>query len=155
MAVESVAFAVGLWVASRNLGPALNGFSVALTVAPAVPPPPAVRPAAAEAVAQVLTSVGAGIYEEVLFRLVLFTGLAWLLRRFGAGPLAATLFAAMISAVLFAVAHHLGPYGESFDNYVFVFRTVAGLYFTVLFRSRGFGVAVGAHTCYDLLVAVG
>jgi hypothetical protein len=36
----------------------------------------------------------------------------------------------------------------------FVFRTVAGLYFTLLFVLRGFGVAVGAHAGYDVLVGV-
>ena len=36
----------------------------------------------------------------------------------------------------------------------FVFRTVAGLYFTALFVARGFGVAVGAHIGYDVLVGV-
>jgi hypothetical protein len=36
----------------------------------------------------------------------------------------------------------------------FVFRTCAGLFFTFLFVARGFGVAVGAHAGYDVLVGV-
>ena len=31
---------------------------------------------------------------------------------------------------------------------------VAGLYFAVLFQLRGFGVAVGAHAIYNVMVSV-
>ena len=30
----------------------------------------------------------------------------------------------------------------------------AGLYFALLFRLRGFGIAVGAHALYDVMVGV-
>ena len=53
-----------------------------------------------------------------------------------------------------AAAHHAGPYGEPMRADYFVFRTVAGLYFTLLFVARGFGIAVGAHAGYDVLVGV-
>jgi membrane protease YdiL (CAAX protease family) len=68
--------------------------------------------------------------------------------------LLALLAAAFASAVLFSAAHHAGPYGEPFDRYVFVFRTIAGLYFAAIFVVRGFGIAVGAHACYDVLAGV-
>jgi hypothetical protein len=28
------------------------------------------------------------------------------------------------------------------------------LYFTALYQFRGFGIAVGAHACYDVLVGI-
>ena len=43
---------------------------------------------------------------------------------------------------------------ETFDAYVFFFRTLAGLYFVLLYQLRGFGVAVGAHAGYDVLVGL-
>ena len=46
---------------------------------------------------------------------------------------------------MFAAAHHIGPYGEPMRPDWFVFRACAGLYFTLLFVVRGFGIAVGAH----------
>ena len=55
------------------------------------------------------------------------------------------LLAATASATLFSAAHHLGPYGQPYDNYLFLFRLAAGLYFALLFQYRGFGVAVGAR----------
>ena len=60
----------------------------------------------------------------------------------------------LTSALLFSAAHHVGPYGEAFNHSVFLFRTLAGLYFALLYQLRGFGIAVGTHTCYDVLVGV-
>ncbi|MBI2808481.1 MAG: CPBP family intramembrane metalloprotease [Planctomycetes bacterium] len=104
---------------------------------------------------QIISFVGAGIYEETLFRLVLFTGLVrlfcWSEGR--TSPLGFAL-AAFASGLLFAGAHHVGPNGEAFNLYVLSFRTFAGLYFAWLFHVRGFGIAVGAHAAYDVLVGL-
>lgn len=143
MAFESALFAVILWQFSRNFGPILDGLGVKLQVT--------VRAAPA---AQVLTFVGAGIYEEVLFRLGLFGGLVLLLRVVRIPWPAAWALAACAAALAFAAAHHVGPYGEPMRADYFLFRAVAGLYFTLLFVARGFGIAVGAHAGYDVLVGV-
>ncbi|MBL8792351.1 MAG: CPBP family intramembrane metalloprotease [Planctomycetia bacterium] len=142
MAIESVVFGLGLWGLSRALGPLID--AVAIEPAPATAP--------GEGVAQVVTYVGAGIYEELVFRLVLYSGLVFGLRAVKTPALLAVPLAAMVSATLFAGAHHIGPYGEAFDDYVFLFRVLAGLYFAALYQFRGFGIAVGAHACFDVLV---
>jgi hypothetical protein len=142
MAFESCLFAALLWQFSRNFGPIVDHLGVKLEVVRTVP------------AGQILTYVGAGIYEEVLFRLGLFGGLCLLLRAIRLPRLIAVFLAAAAGAAGFAAAHHLGPYGEPMQPYVFAFRAVAGLYFTALFVGRGFGVAVGAHAGYDVLVGV-
>ena len=144
MSIESVGFALGLWGISRTLGPLVDYFGLELSMAAGANP----------ALGQVVTFVGAGIYEELLFRLLLFSGLMLLLRRSSAGTALAVTVAALASALFFSAAHHLGPYGEPFEGYTFLFRTVAGLYFALLFQLRGFGIAVGAHACYDVVVGV-
>jgi hypothetical protein len=144
MGMESLLFAGGLFGLSRALGPLLDSLGIPLAGPLRVDP----------VVIQVVTFVGAGIYEEVMFRLGLFTGLNWLLQRAGMPAFLAVLVAAPGAAMIFSAAHHVGPYGEAFDGYAFLFRTLAGLYFTVVFQLRGFGVAVGAHACYDVLVGV-
>ncbi len=143
MCFESVLFAVVLWQFSRNFGPIIDGLGIKLQIT--------VRTAPA---AQILTFIGAGIYEEVLFRLGLFGGLALLLRAVRIPWVVALLIAAGAAAAGFAAAHHVGPYAEPMRADYFVFRTIAGLYFTVLFVGRGFGIAVGAHAGYDVLVGV-
>jgi hypothetical protein len=144
MTVESALFALGLYGISRGLGPFMEHLGVKLQC------PPQVEPAFEHAI----TYLGAGIYEEVLFRLLFFSGLAWILRFAAVGRPLAFLLAGLTSAMVFSSAHHLGPYGEPFNNFAFFFRTVAGLYFTVVFQVRGFGITVGAHAFYDVLVGI-
>src|SRR5262249_7580590 len=143
MAIESVVFAVGLWALSRGLGPLLERFGIVLQTPPASP-----------ALGHIITFVGAGIYEALLFRLLLYSGLMFVLRWLRVSLLVAVVLAAVASSALFSAAHHVGPYGEPFDNYIFVFRMLAGLYFALLYQLRGFGIAVGAHACYDVVVGV-
>jgi membrane protease YdiL (CAAX protease family) len=142
MTAESVIFAFGLWGVSRGLAPLVHGLGI-LVDYPAASDP---------ALEQVISFVGAGIYEEMLFRLLLFSALAWGFQV--AEVPSAGLLAGLISSVLFAAAHNIGPHGESFVPYVFLFRTLAGGYFALLYRFRGFGIGVGAHAGYDVLVGV-
>ncbi len=97
---------------------------------------------------------GAGLYEEVLFRLLLLPALAWCCRRLGAGPTAAAVQAVIGSSLLFSLAHYVGPLGDTFDPYSFTFRFLAGGFFAVLFSLRGFGIAAGSHAAYDMLVGL-
>jgi membrane protease YdiL (CAAX protease family) len=98
--------------------------------------------------------LGAGIYEELLFRLILLSLLAWVFRRAGATPRTGLIAAAIVSSLLFSAAHHVGPYGEPLDVFRFTFRFVAGMFFSVLFIYRGFGIAAGSHAAYDILVGM-
>ena len=97
---------------------------------------------------------GAGLYEEVLFRLLLLPAVAWIMTRIGAGRVAALVWSALVTSVLFAAAHYVGPLGDPFELYSFTFRTLAGLFFSLLFVVRGFGIAAGTHAAYDMLVGL-
>jgi membrane protease YdiL (CAAX protease family) len=97
---------------------------------------------------------GAGLYEEVLFRLLLMPALSWVFARLGAGPAAAAIQAVIGSSLLFSAAHYVGPLGDTFDPYSFTFRFLAGGFFAVLFSFRGFGIAAGSHAAYDMLVGM-
>lgn len=98
---------------------------------------------------------GAGLYEEVLFRLLMVPVLTWgLIRLCGVSRLAAAGAAVICSALLFSAAHYVGVHGDVFDLYSFTFRTVAGVFFGVLFWVRGFGISAGTHAVYDVLVGL-
>lgn len=148
MALESIAAALGLWMLSRFYAPLLDHFGVRLTA------PPAPTSHATAGAAAVVTFLGAGVYEEVMFRLVLFSGLSRGLRLALLPAWLAEAVAAVAAAAAFAAVHHVGPSGEAIDGHVFVFRLLAGLYFTAIYRLRGLGIAVGGHACYDVLVGV-
>jgi hypothetical protein len=159
MVLESLLFAGGLLVLSRMVAPLLTEVGTRLSVPALILPSPLLsegdgRVRGAGSAGQLVTFVGAGIYEEVLFRLLLFAALGWLLRLAGVSRLLAALVTTLASATLFAAAHHIGPYGETFERSVFVFRLLAGLYFGLLYQLRGFGIAVGTHASYDVLVGV-
>jgi hypothetical protein len=143
MLVESGLFALGLWGLSRGLGPLLDSLDVRLS-----------WQLSDRTLEPIITFVGAGIYEEVLFRLLLIFLLSCVLKGAEVPALLATPLVTVASALLFSAAHHVGPYGEPFDGYVFLFRALAGLYFALLYQVRGFGIAVGAHVGYDILVGV-
>ena len=98
--------------------------------------------------------LGAGIYEELLFRLILLSFVAWGFRRAGMKPWLAMIVAALATSVLFAAAHCVGASGEPFRLFSFVFRFVAGMFFSVVFIYRGFGIAAGSHAAYDILVGL-
>jgi len=100
---------------------------------------------------QLIGAIGAGIYEELLFRLALLPIAYGLFRMLRCGPKGATALAVVSSSLLFALCHHLGPQGEIPAAGPFLFRTAAGATLAALFWWRGFGVAVGTHAAYDLI----
>lgn len=102
--------------------------------------------------APVIGYFGAGIYEEALFRLLLVPVLFRSLRLLQTPLILSSALAATGSALLFSLAHHAGAPGEAFTWFAFVFRWMAGVFFAWVFVLRGFGVAVGTHTAYDVLV---
>lgn len=102
---------------------------------------------------RVMLSLGAGLYEELLFRVVIVGSLAWIGRRvFKWKPWTAGVVAAVTGAVIFSAFHYIGPFGDAFDIRSFVFRAIAGLFFSALFLVRGFGIAAWAHALYDIAV---
>jgi hypothetical protein len=100
---------------------------------------------------QLVVSLGAGIYEELLFRVVLVGVLMWSSRRLlGAGQVLAATIAVVGSALIFSAFHYVGALGDAFTVSSFVFRAIAGVAFSVLYVTRGFGVTAWTHALYDL-----
>lgn len=103
-------------------------------------------------VSSLIGYLGAGVYEETLFRLILVPICFSTLRLLQMPQVLASALAVTGSALLFALAHHAGTPGETFTWFAFVFRWMAGVFFAWVFVLRGFGIAVGTHTMYDILV---
>lgn len=118
-----------------------------------------------------VTFVGAGIYEEFLFRLCLVPIGYMALRGFLVPHRWAVGGTVLSTSLLFALAHYLGPNPDDQSLAMFseaalriqlsrelwagfLFRAFAGVYFTLLFCFRGFGVTVGCHAAYDLFVGI-
>ena len=87
---------------------------------------------------QLMISLGAGLYEELLFRVLLVGGLAVLGRKvFGWSERLSAVTAVGIGALVFAAFHYIGPYGDPFAIPSFTFRTIAGVLFSVLYLREG------------------
>jgi hypothetical protein len=100
----------------------------------------------------IVNAVGAGVHEELVFRLALCGGLVAVLSRTAIDPRIAVAIALVISAAVFSAAHHAGAYGEPFTQHAFAFRCLAGLVFGLVFWFRSLAHAVYAHAFYDMLV---
>lgn len=104
---------------------------------------------------RVTLAIGAGIYEELLFRLIMVTGLHFLLvDLFRLSHAVGSLIAALASAIAFAFYHNSIFANGQVNLYVLGFYIGAGLYFAGLFLKRGFGIVVGTHAVYDIVVLV-
>jgi len=108
--------------------------------------------------ANIITGIGAGIYEELIFRLILIIALMVLFQDIlQFGRKLSIILSILISAALFSAYHHIiyldGQFVQSnpFNWLEFSFRTIAGIYFAVLFAIRGFGITAGAHAFYDII----
>lgn len=104
--------------------------------------------------ADLVGALGAGLFEEALFRLLLLsllgTALGRAARSFGLSPMVGVVLAVFVSGALFSLFHHLGPGAQPYTTPVFLFRAAAGVLLGALFVLRGIGVCVYAHVMYDV-----
>jgi hypothetical protein len=102
-------------------------------------------------------SLGAGFYEEIAFRVLLYGLGARLILMLGPRAIPMREFTirivwAAIAAAVFSGWHYVGALGDTFDVKTFVFRWVCGMVFTAIYELRGFAPAVWTHTIYDVWV---
>jgi hypothetical protein len=99
---------------------------------------------------RLMLSLGAGLYEELFFRVLLVTGIAAGARVvLGLGRRGSGIIAAVVGAFIFSAFHYIGPYGDQLQLQSFVFRMLSGLAFSALYLVRGFGITAWTHAMYD------
>ena len=102
---------------------------------------------------QVTLAIGAGIYEEFLFRVLLIAGLSGILGFvFMWDKTFKNIIAVVLSGGIFSAFHFMGEYGDFFSMELFLIRFFAGLILGVLYIYRGFGITEYTHSIYDLIV---
>jgi len=99
-------------------------------------------------------SVGAGLFEEIIFRVILLNLLFLLLTPLFKKKVAAALVSVLLASFLFSLSHYVGSMADTWQLYSFMFRWAAGLLFTVLFFIRGFAITAYTHALYDIWVLV-
>lgn len=101
---------------------------------------------------QIALSIGAGIYEELVFRVIVVGGLYLVLHTLLGFQTIAYLVSAVAGAFLFSFVHYIGPLGDTFTMSSFTFRFLFGLALNVLYLTRGFGIAAWTHALYDIMI---
>ena len=119
--------------------------------------------------AGLVMSLGAGFYEELAFRVVLFglgaklwvalfaherVGLVTRAPRLSLKAVAIMVVWGVASAAAFSGMHYVGPLADPFELKSFVARAVLGLALTLVYATRGFAAAVWTHALYDVWVLV-
>jgi hypothetical protein len=105
---------------------------------------------------QLMVSLGAGLYEELLFRVLLVGAIAALgTRVLGWQQLTAGIVAVGVGAFIFSAFHYVGPFGDPLEAGSFTFRLIAGIFFSALFVTRGFGITAWTHALYDVFLLFG
>lgn len=98
-------------------------------------------------------SIGAGLYEELLFRMLLIAVLHTLIVDvLKQSHFVGVTVAILVSAVAFTVYHPLRDAAGTLDPSRVVFFLLAGLYFGILYVARGFGIVVATHAFYDVII---
>jgi len=97
-------------------------------------------------------SLGAGLYEELFFRVILVSGFFYVFRNLFEKSKYAYAVAAVISALIFSSVHYIGDFADSWALGSFLFRFLFGLTLNVIYVIRGFGCAAWTHAIYDLIV---
>jgi hypothetical protein len=150
MVAECIVYAMPLILLSLLLNSS-SPPAAALTNAPVV----------RSVLADIVTGIGAGIYEELVFRLVLIIFLMIIFQDvLKVSHSNSIILSVLVSAALFSAHHHIifieGRFQlvETFSLGVFLFRTIAGVYFASLFAVRGFGITAGAHSFYDIIATL-
>lgn len=107
--------------------------------------------------ADVLKAIGAGIYEEFVFRHILLGLVAWALVRnldSAAKRDSVTLLVLVASSLAFSLYHHFPWPGHvhvpALNWGDVAWRTTAGLCLGLVYACRGFGIAVGTHVVWNL-----
>jgi len=102
---------------------------------------------------KLLTCVGAGIHEEIVFRLLIFGSLYHWLRQSNDRHNVAMIVTSILVSILFATVHCdvINPEGYPFEVSTFLFRFLASIFLCVLFHFRGIAIAIGVHAVFDIL----
>lgn len=148
----------GLMLAESVLWALLLGGVVAwltgLLLSPPLAQATAADPVPLSLPAQLVVSLGAGLYEELLFRVLLVSGLVAGGVALGWKRPVAVGVALAASALIFSAFHYVGPLGDAWSLESFTFRAVAGLVLSGIYVARGFGIVAWSHALYDVFLSL-
>ncbi|MCA9292922.1 MAG: CPBP family intramembrane metalloprotease [Phycisphaerales bacterium] len=154
MVLEALAWAVPLMVLGQLLYSVLLGAHTGGGAGALAGTAPGIAPVAALGLgARATIAVGAGLYEEMVFRMLAIALVHGLVHDvIGFSDKIGRVAAVVASAAAFALYHEAAPGAQGLDAAALAYYFAAGLYFGAVYLLRGLGIVVGAHAAYDLAV---
>lgn len=102
---------------------------------------------------QLVLSIGAGIFEEFVFRVLLVSGLALIVGIFiKKQNIYKMTVSIIIAAAIFSIFHFFGEYADVPIIGIFFIRFIAGIILGYIYILRGFGIAAYSHSFYNIIV---
>lgn len=102
---------------------------------------------------QIVLSIGSGIFEEFVFRVILVSGIALIIGLFFKKQYFYKMsISIIIAAIIFSAFHFMGEYADTPKISLFILRLVAGIILGYIYILRGFGIAAYSHSLYNLIV---
>ena len=103
----------------------------------------------------IVLSIGAGVYEEIVFRLLLITALYFIfVNLLKINKPFSAIISILVGALIFTAMHYMGTLKDSFTYASFTFRLLSGIVLSAIFMFRGLGVVVYTHAIYDVLTVL-
>ncbi|MBN2584605.1 MAG: CPBP family intramembrane metalloprotease [Planctomycetes bacterium] len=104
---------------------------------------------------EIVVGVGAGLFEEFLFRLVLVSIVLLLMQKLFRTPAsAAQIVAICLAAAVFAIAHPPGSGNEAKAQLEFLYRVAQGIYLGAVYVRSGFATAAITHAVFNIVAVV-
>ncbi len=155
MAMESVLWTIPLVVLVVILSLAMPQLAPALQLDQADPTVPQAALHSLSTPARLTIAIGAGLYEELVFRVIAIALVHLLLVDvLGVEKKAGAVLAVIASAIAFTVYHDISTPSGGLNLPLAAFLLCAGLYFGLVYIWRGFGIVVGVHALYDVIALV-
>lgn len=95
--------------------------------------------------------LGAGIWEEILFRLILLNIFLNFFHKF-LNKSNSFILSIFLSSFIFSLFHYIGSSGDVFILYTFIVRFIGGIYLSMIYLYRGLGISMVCHLIYDFVL---
>lgn len=103
----------------------------------------------------IILSLGAGVYEEIVFRFLLITSLYFIFATLlKVNEFASATVSIILSTSLFTIMHYVGALGDTVTYANVTFRFLSGAVLSIIFLFRGLGITVYTHAIYDVLLVL-
>ena len=136
MLIESMAYGLLMFLLIDRLG----GFTMSIG-------------SSSEIRQMIVLALGAGVYEEFIFRVIFITAFLFLFKDiFKLHPAISGILSVILSSFIFAAFHYMGAFGDAFNLRSLAIRFAAGVFLSCVYYFRGYGITAYAHTIYDVMV---